>query len=87
MPAAAASVSLVQQMPWASGGWSTTTERASIRTVPSAGADKVVLGTDYPFDMAEYNPIGHVAGIQGIDEATIAQLTGGNAVRVLGLDV
>jgi len=20
------------------------------------------MGTDYPFDMAEYNPIGHIAG-------------------------
>jgi aminocarboxymuconate-semialdehyde decarboxylase len=36
--------------------------------------------------MAEYNPIGHIAGIQGIDEGTIAQLAGGNAARVLGLD-
>jgi aminocarboxymuconate-semialdehyde decarboxylase len=44
------------------------------------------MGTDYPFDMAEYNPIGHIAGIQGIDEGAIAQLAGGNAVRVLGLD-
>jgi aminocarboxymuconate-semialdehyde decarboxylase len=37
--------------------------------------------------MAEYNPIGHVAGVRGIDEATLAQIAGGNAARVLGLDV
>ena len=24
------------------------------------GAEKVILGTDYPFDMAEYDPVGHV---------------------------
>jgi aminocarboxymuconate-semialdehyde decarboxylase len=46
-----------------------------------------VMGTDYPFDMAEYNPIGHIAGVRGIDEATLAQIAGGNAARVLGLDV
>ena len=26
------------------------------------GPDRILMGTDYPFDMAEYNPIGHVAG-------------------------
>ena len=29
------------------------------------GPDRIVMGTDYPFDMAEYNPIGHVAGVAG----------------------
>ena len=43
------------------------------------------MGTDYPFDMAEYNPIGHVAGVRGMNEPILAQITGGNAARVLGL--
>ena len=51
------------------------------------GPDRIVMGTDYPFDMAEYNPIGHIAGVHGMDEMTLAQITGGNAVRVLDLDV
>ncbi len=51
------------------------------------GPDRIVMGTDYPFDMAEYNPIGHIAGVHGMDEATLAQIAGGNAARVLGLDV
>jgi aminocarboxymuconate-semialdehyde decarboxylase len=51
------------------------------------GPDRIVMGTDYPFDMAEYNPIGHVAGIEGMDEITLAQIAGGNAARVLGLDL
>lgn len=51
------------------------------------GPDRILMGTDYPFDMAEYNPVGHVAGVQGMDEATLAQIAGGNAARVLGLDV
>ena len=51
------------------------------------GPDRIVMGTDYPFDMAEYNPIGHIAGVHGMDDATLAQIAGGNAARVLGLDV
>jgi aminocarboxymuconate-semialdehyde decarboxylase len=51
------------------------------------GPDRIVMGTDYPFDMAEYNPIGHVAGVQGMDDVTLAQIAGGNAARVLGLDL
>jgi aminocarboxymuconate-semialdehyde decarboxylase len=37
--------------------------------------------------MAEYNPIGHIAGVNGMDDATLAQIAGGNAARVLGLDL
>src|SRR5215469_3975514 len=51
------------------------------------GFDRIVMGTDYPFDMAEYNPIGHVAGVEGMDDVTLAQIAGGNAARVLGLDI
>ena len=51
------------------------------------GPDRIVMGTDYPFDMAEYNPIGHVAGVDGMDEVTLAQIAGGNAARVLSLDI
>jgi aminocarboxymuconate-semialdehyde decarboxylase len=51
------------------------------------GPDRIVMGTDYPFDMAEYNPIGHVAGVEGMDDITLAQIAGGNAARVLGLDI
>jgi aminocarboxymuconate-semialdehyde decarboxylase len=49
------------------------------------GPDKILMGTDYPFDMAEYNPIGHIAGVDGMDETTLVALTGGNAIRALGL--
>jgi len=49
------------------------------------GADHVVMGTDYPFDMAEYDPIGHIAGVEGFDAATVAALAGGNARKLLGL--
>jgi aminocarboxymuconate-semialdehyde decarboxylase len=49
------------------------------------GAEHVVMGTDYPYDMAEYDPIGHVAGVDGIEASTLAAIAGGNAKRLLGL--
>ena len=48
------------------------------------GADKIVMGTDYPFDMADYEPIGHVVDT-GFDAATTAAICGGNAKKLLGL--
>jgi aminocarboxymuconate-semialdehyde decarboxylase len=49
------------------------------------GTDHVIMGTDYPFDMAEYDPIGHVVSVPELDPATIAAIAGGNAKRLLGL--
>ena len=48
------------------------------------GADKILMGTDYPFDMGDYDPVGHVCGA-GLDEATVAAICGGNVKRLLGL--
>jgi aminocarboxymuconate-semialdehyde decarboxylase len=49
------------------------------------GPDHVLLGTDYPYDMAEYDPVGHIAATPGLDDTTKAALAGGNAKRLLGL--
>jgi len=49
------------------------------------GADHVLLGTDYPYDMAEYDPLGHIAAVEGFDAATVAALAGGNTKKLLGL--
>jgi aminocarboxymuconate-semialdehyde decarboxylase len=49
------------------------------------GPDHVVMGTDYPYDMAEYDPLGHIAAAEGLDDATVAALAGGNSKRLLGL--
>jgi aminocarboxymuconate-semialdehyde decarboxylase len=48
------------------------------------GADHVIMGTDYPYDMAEYDPVGHIVEI-GFDAATVAAIAGGNAKKLLGL--
>jgi len=49
------------------------------------GADHVLMGTDYPFDMADYDPLEHIASTPGFDDITKAALAGGNAKRLLGL--
>ena len=51
--------------------------------VKTFGADHVVLGTDYPFDMADFDPIEHVVST-GFDAATTAAIAGGNAKKLLG---
>jgi aminocarboxymuconate-semialdehyde decarboxylase len=48
------------------------------------GADHVIMGTDYPYDMADYDPIEHVVSA-GFDEKTTAAIVGGNARRLLRL--
>ncbi|HEX8168565.1 MAG TPA: amidohydrolase family protein [Beijerinckiaceae bacterium] len=52
--------------------------------VDTFGADRILMGTDYPFDMMDSDPIGHVVAA-GFDEATTAKIVGGNAQRLLGL--
>jgi aminocarboxymuconate-semialdehyde decarboxylase len=49
------------------------------------GADHVVMGSDYPFDMADYDPIAHVASVETFDETTRSAIAGGNARRLLGI--
>ncbi|HSQ07236.1 MAG TPA: amidohydrolase family protein [Chromatiaceae bacterium] len=49
------------------------------------GAEHVLLGTDYPFDMGVQDPVGLVAGAEGLSEAERELILGGNAARLLGL--
>ena len=49
------------------------------------GADHIIMGTDYPYDMAEYDPIGHLASVGTLGPGSIAAIAGGNAKRLLGL--
>jgi len=53
--------------------------------VEFAGADRVLLGTDHPFEMAEDDPVGLVRAA-GLDEAAQRAVLGGNAARLLRLD-
>lgn len=48
------------------------------------GAGQIVMGTDYPYDMAESDPVGHLASAE-LDEATFAAIAGGNSRKLFGI--
>ena len=54
--------------------------------VAFAGADRVLLGSDYPFDMADARPAETVAAA-GLDPEAERLVLGENAARLLGLEV
>jgi aminocarboxymuconate-semialdehyde decarboxylase len=47
------------------------------------GAGHVLLGTDYPYDMAEEDPVGLIASVPGLKRAEREMIEGGNAARLL----
>lgn len=49
------------------------------------GAGHVLVGTDYPYDMGEIDPLGLVAQVGTLSEHDRAAITGGNAARLLGI--
>ena len=55
--------------------------------VAQYGADHVLVGTDYPADMGEVDPIGFIEGAQGLSEPEKAAILGLNAARLLGIPV
>jgi aminocarboxymuconate-semialdehyde decarboxylase len=54
--------------------------------VEFAGADRVLLGSDYPFDMGLERPAEPVRAL-GLDPGDEAAILGGNALRLLGRQV
>jgi aminocarboxymuconate-semialdehyde decarboxylase len=55
------------------------------RLVDRFGADHVVLGTDYPYDMGDEDPLGMVAQVKRLPAQDRDLITGGNAARLLKL--
>jgi aminocarboxymuconate-semialdehyde decarboxylase len=53
--------------------------------IKSVGADKVLMGTDYPFDMADSEPVDRMGRLTGIPEKNKQMVLGGNAARLLKL--
>ena len=49
------------------------------------GADHVVIGTDYPYDMGYYKPVEFVNGTKSLTRAEKDAIIGGNAAKLLGL--
>ncbi|MGZ5100714.1 MAG: amidohydrolase family protein [Usitatibacter sp.] len=51
--------------------------------VDQYGAAHVLLGTDYPYDMAEVDPVGLIASVPRLTRAERDMIEGGNAARLL----
>lgn len=62
---------------------SLTHSSANLRfIVQEWGAERVMMGSDYPFDLGAPDPVGFLVGA-GLDDATRAAIEGGNAARFL----
>ncbi|MGI0140951.1 MAG: amidohydrolase family protein, partial [Thermoplasmata archaeon] len=58
-------------------------DRAQLRfLIETHGADHLCLGTDYPFDMSEPDPVGFHAEVP---DSHRAEILGGTAAGLLGL--
>jgi aminocarboxymuconate-semialdehyde decarboxylase len=65
---------------------SITFDRTMLKNmVDRYGADHVVLGTDYPYDMGMEHPVDFIGGTPGISASDKARIMGGNAARLLGI--
>jgi aminocarboxymuconate-semialdehyde decarboxylase len=49
------------------------------------GADHILLGTDYPYDMGETDPIGLLQKVRNLSEEELTKVRGGNAIELLNL--
>jgi len=53
--------------------------------IESMGVDHVLLGSDYPFDMADFDPVKSVMNVAGISADDKRKIMGLNALKVLGI--
>ncbi len=51
--------------------------------IEQMGASRVMLGSDYPFDMGDDNPVGLVQRVTQLSDAQRRQILGGNAAKLL----
>ena len=52
--------------------------------IAKVGADRVVIGTDAPFDMAEDDPLAKLHAVKGLAADELARIYGANALELLG---
>ena len=55
--------------------------------VDQYGADHILVGTDYPADMGEVDPIGFIERCAGLDDTERRAILGRNAARLLNLEM
>ena len=49
------------------------------------GADHILLGTDYPYDMGETDPIGLLKKVTDLSKEDFTKVRSGNAIELLNL--
>ncbi|MFC1897745.1 amidohydrolase family protein [Chloroflexota bacterium] len=54
--------------------------------ISSVGAEKVVMGTDYPYDMGDFQPVRTVTSLQRVSEDDKQKILGGNAACLFKLE-
>jgi len=50
------------------------------------GADRIMMGSDYCFDIADNDPVKAVQGMNSLDDRQRQQILWGNAAKLLRLD-
>lgn len=53
--------------------------------ITAMGADRVILGTDYPFDMADQYPVESVSKVTELSSEDRSSILGGNIIALFGL--
>ncbi|HLH75598.1 MAG TPA: amidohydrolase family protein, partial [Candidatus Binataceae bacterium] len=53
--------------------------------ISQVGADRIMLGTDYPMDMGFEDPLGTLEKVANLDPQPRRAIAGTNAVTLLGL--
>jgi aminocarboxymuconate-semialdehyde decarboxylase len=53
--------------------------------VDTFGVEHVLMGTDYPYDMGEYDPLQHLDVTPGLDATARVAIAGGNAKKLFGI--
>jgi aminocarboxymuconate-semialdehyde decarboxylase len=56
------------------------------RLIARYGSDHVLMGSDYPYDMGEDDPLGFVMSVEGLSDDDRSRVLGGNAAELLRLD-
>ncbi len=59
------------------------TEDSLVYLVKQMGSDHIVLGTDYPADMGEADPLGYIGKVRALSREDKRNICGGNAARLL----
>jgi aminocarboxymuconate-semialdehyde decarboxylase len=54
--------------------------------IAQVGASQIVVGTDYAFDMGDYDVHELLESVPHLSEEERAQISGGNAMKLLGIE-